>query len=125
MSGWTWCGFLVAAGLGACCRHLASIWVQRRIGGHHPWGTFVVNVGGCLAAGLVAGVALHQGLSADSVTVIVVGGVGSFTTFSTLAFESARLLEEGETLGGLVNVVGSAVIGALAATAGVGVTALW
>ncbi|MDZ7678322.1 MAG: CrcB family protein [Acidimicrobiales bacterium] len=122
---WTWCGFLAAAALGACCRYLASLWIQRRVGGHHPWGTFAVNVGGCLVAGLMAGVALHQGLSADSVTVVVVGGIGSFTTFSTLAFESVRLLEEGETLVGLVNVVGSVVIGALAATAGVGVTTLW
>lgn len=77
---------LVALGAvaGAPSRYLLDAAVRRRWGS--PWGTLVVNLLGCLAAGLVLGAAPSDRLGA----LVVVGYLGAFTTASTLA---AELLE--------------------------------
>lgn len=121
----SWVTFLLAAGLGACGRYLVSLWVQRGTGGRRPWGTFVVNVAGCLAAGVLAGLATHHGLSAEVVTVVAVGGLGSFTTFSTFAFETVRLTEEGEARAGLANIAGTVLACGGAAAVGIGLVSIW
>lgn len=125
MTAASWAAFLLAAGLGACGRYLVSLWVQRGTGGRRPWGTFVVNVAGCLAAGVLAGLATHHGLSWEVVTVVAVGGLGSFTTFSTFAFETVRLSEEGELEAGLANVAGTVLACGAAVALGVGVASIW
>ena len=50
---------------------------------------------------------------------LAVGFLGSYTTFSTLTVEGARLFETGEITRALVNVVGSIVVGLLAAFLGI------
>jgi fluoride exporter len=118
MSATVWAAFLAAAGIGACGRYLISLWLNTWSNGPHPWGTFAVNVTGCLAAGVVAGSAIHHGWSPDIVTVVAIGGLGSFTTFSTWAFETVRLAEEGDQSVALLNALTSVLACALAATAG-------
>ena len=54
-----------------------------------PWGTLLVNVAGCVAIGAMAGLAeTRQVLSPEARLLLVVGVLGSFTTFSTLGFET-------------------------------------
>jgi fluoride exporter len=113
-----WTAFLIAAGFGATARYLLSLAIQDRVAANRPWGTFVVNVSGCLAAGLVAGFVIHHGLGPTSARVMAVGFLGSFTTFSTLTYETVRLAEVGELRVAAVNLGGSLVIGVAAATAG-------
>lgn len=125
MSASTWLAFLLAAGAGACARYLISLRLNTWSNGPHPWGTLAVNVMGCLAAGAVAGSAVHRGWSPELVTVVAVGGLGSFTTFSTWAFETVRLAEEGDGSIALFNTVASVGGGALAATAGFALVAAW
>jgi fluoride exporter len=120
-----WVAFLVAAGLGACGRYLVSLLVQDRVADDRPWGTFLVNVSGCLLAGVVAGMVLHHDLGVSSSLVLAVGFLGSFTTFSTLTYESVRLAEEGQLPAGVVNLVGSTVAGIAAAALGLAATAAW
>lgn len=118
MSPLGWTAFLVAAGLGATARYLLSLMVQERVRANRPWGTFVVNASGCVAAGIVAGAALHHGLGDDAGRVLAVGFLGSFSTFSTLTYETVRLAEEGEVLAAVTNLAGSLLVGVGAAGAG-------
>ena len=48
----------------------------------------------------------------------MIGFVGAYTTFSTLMLESWRLIEDGSVAAGLVNLVGSGVVGLAAVVAG-------
>ncbi|MEO5680453.1 MAG: fluoride efflux transporter CrcB [Acidimicrobiales bacterium] len=121
-----WAAFLIAAGIGAPARYLLDGWVQDRTSGALPWGTFLVNVTGCLALGLLTGLGLHHGLSAGTRTVLGTGGIGAYTTFSTLTFETVRLAEEGAINDAVRNAAASLLVGLAAASVGLALTAaLW
>jgi CrcB protein len=121
----TWVAFLVAAGLGAPARYLVDAWVRARAGHESPWGTFVVNVTGCLVLGLLTGLGLYHGLGAPTRLAVGTGGLGAYTTFSTFTFETVRLYEEGRARAAVANVAGSILLGLLAAAAGLAVMAAW
>lgn len=111
-------GLCVAGAVGATARYLVDVAVQNHTEGRLPWGTFVVNVTGCLLAGLVTGAALYHGLQTTPWTLLAVGFCGSYTTFSTFAYETVRLLEDGAEAGSFVNALASLVVGSAAAAAG-------
>lgn len=118
MTGTTWIAFVVAAGIGAPSRYLIDGWVQDRTGGAFPWGTFVVNVTGCLLLGLLTGLGLYHGLSDSVRTAVGTGGLGAYTTFSTFTYETVRLAEEGAVNDAARNAVASFAVGLLAASLG-------
>jgi fluoride exporter len=118
-----WIGFLVAAAIGAPARYLLDGWVRGRTGGSFPWGTFAVNMTGCLALGLLTGLGLYHGLGATTRTMIGTGGLGAYTTFSTLSFETVRLAEDGAPDRALLNAAGSLLLGLAAAATGLALAA--
>ena len=75
-----------------------------------PWGTFVVNIIGCLLVGLLVGLETRQHLVSDPLKwLLIIGFCGGFTTFSTFSVEGLALLHEqqfgiffGYTLGSVV-----------------------
>jgi len=79
-------GALVALGgaLGAVTRYLVGGRVSGRLG--EPWGTFVVNVSGSFLLGLLVGLDPSETV----VTVLGVGVLGAYTTFSAYAVEVVR-----------------------------------
>ncbi len=113
----------VAAGglVGAPCRYLLDRAVSRRIVSDLPWGTFVVNMSGCLALGLLTGLDLAHHVPSVLMALIGVGFCGAYTTFSTFNFETVQLFEEGHVLEATANVVGSVVVGLAIAGAGVAI----
>ena len=59
--------------------------------GLFPWGTFAVNIIGCLLIGLFTGIAASGHLPAQWKLVFVTGFCGGFTTFSTFMNENYLL----------------------------------
>ncbi|MBV9951223.1 MAG: fluoride efflux transporter CrcB [Acidimicrobiia bacterium] len=116
--------FLVAAGIGAPARYLVDGWVQDRIGGPFPWGTFVVNMTGCFVLGVITGLALYHGMNPTTRTVLGTGGLGAYTTFSTFTFETVRLAEDGAVETAVRNVAASLLVGLAAASLGLALTAV-
>lgn len=108
-----WIG--LAGGLGTLARYGLGGLVQRWAGAGFPWGTVVVNLLGCLAFGAVWGAASERlTISGELRTIILVGFMGGFTTFSSFVSETTQLMGDSEWLlaGGnmlLHNVVGIAV----------------
>jgi CrcB protein len=84
--------------------------VATRAVSEFPLGTFVVNLSGAFALGVVAGATLDD----DAYRLLATGLLGGYTTFSTWMFESQRLGEDGELRLGVVNLVGSLVLGVIA-----------
>jgi CrcB protein len=121
VSGPAWLGFLVAAGIGAPARFLLDGWIEDHADNDFPWGTLVVNVTGCLALGILTGLARSHGLGATPRMIIGTGGVGAYTTFSTFTFETVRLVEEGELSFALGNIAASIVLGLAAAAVGMAI----
>lgn len=105
---------------GAIARYLIDARISAWSGGTVPWGTFVVNLSGSFVVGLLFALVTERAvLPAEVRGPVMIGFVGAYTTFSTLALESWRMLEDGAWLYATANLVGSVVIGVLAVVAGV------
>jgi CrcB protein len=108
----------VAGGAGAGARYLLDGWVQHRVDRPLPVGTFVINVSGSFVLGLLVGLVVAHGLSPDARLIAGTGFFGGYTTFSTLAYETVRLAEDGSRRLALANVAVSVTAGIAAAAAG-------
>ena len=109
-------------GSGRSPRFTADSAIQRRGDGRYPWGTFWVNVSGCLALGLITGWVDHHTGHTALQTVAGTGFCGGFTTFSTFTVESVRLVEAGRYGTAARYVVTSLVVGAAAAAVGLAIS---
>lgn len=113
---------LVALGgaLGAVCRYLAGNAISKAVGSALPWGTFLINLGGCFAMGLLMTVIVERELLPAAWRLFLcVGLLGGFTTFSSFGYEALMLLAEGNILAAAGYAGGSVVLGLVAAGVGV------
>jgi fluoride exporter len=115
-------GVALAGALGAPARYAVEQVVRRVRPTSFPLGTFVVNVSGSFALGVVVGLALAQGLDPDVRTVVGTGFLGAYTTFSTYAYETVRRAEERQRRTALLYALGSIAAAGLASALGLGVT---
>ncbi|MGY0061727.1 fluoride efflux transporter CrcB [Streptomyces sp. LZ34] len=119
---------LVVAGgmVGAPLRYLTDRAVQARHDSVFPWGTFAVNVAGCLVLGLLTGAATAGAASSRLQLLLGTGLCGALTTYSTFSYETLRLAEDGARIFAVVNVVASVATGLGAAFAGAALArAIW
>lgn len=109
-----------AAGfVGAVTRYAVEGWVTDRTKGSFPWGTLVVNASGCLLLGFVFALLTERFLPHPHVrAALTIGFLGAYTTFSTFAFETMRLAEDGALLHAAGNVLASVGAGLVAVYAG-------
>jgi fluoride exporter len=109
----------VGGAAGAVSRYLLQGWVDELAGGRFPWGTFVINISGSFALGLLFALAVDRAFLSPEVRVpLMVGFISAYTTFSTLMLESWRLVESGDLVFALANLAGSVVVGMIAVVAG-------
>jgi len=116
-------GLVAAGAAGAVARYLVTRAVQLRTRSDIPWGTVVVNVTGAFLLGLVTGAGIYHGLTETPRIVLGVGFCGAYTTFSTLAVETVRLVEAGKVADAARNLAGSVAVGLVAAAAGLWISA--
>ena len=77
-----------------------------------PYGTLVVNGRGCLLIGVLAGLGDSRGvIGPQGRLFLLIGVLGSFTTFSTFGHETMSLARDGERLAAAANVALQVVIG--------------
>jgi CrcB protein len=107
-----------AGAVGAVLRFLVDRAVQTRSESDFPVGTLVVNVSGAAVLGFLTGAGIHHHLADGWVTILGTGLIGSYTTFSTFAYDVRRLFTEDAPTGALVNVGVSVLAGLGAAAAG-------
>ena len=106
--------FWVALGgaLGTLARYGMSSAVQKYLGPGFPWGTAAVNILGSFFFGVLWAVAMGRGiLGPEMRTVLLVGFMGSFTTFATFISDTGQLLADSEILMGMGNVTFQIVTG--------------
>jgi len=83
--------------IGSIARYIVSKYFQNLFLSAYPWGTFVVNMLGCLLIGFLYGIFTRSGyLSAEWRLFLTVGFCGGFTTFSTFANENFLLIRESD-----------------------------
>lgn len=115
----TYALIIAGAAVGAPLRYFLQGRIQEVTGPGFPYGTLVVNVTGCFVIGLLATLAEERGLlGRDARIFLLVGFLGSYTTFSTFGWETLELLRDNDVLRASANVAVSAVGGIIAAWLG-------
>jgi CrcB protein len=118
MNRYAWIAF--GGAFGALARYQLTTTIQSRLPLGFPLGTFLVNVSGCLAMGIVSTLLADRlALSPNWRFAVPIGFIGAYTTFSTFEFETFRAVNDGAWLVGGVNVVASVVVGYIALWMGV------
>ncbi|HXI24543.1 MAG TPA: fluoride efflux transporter CrcB [Pyrinomonadaceae bacterium] len=76
-----------------------------------PYGTLAVNLIGCFAIGFLSQLAESRGyFTAEARTLVFIGVLGGFTTFSAFSNETMNLWREGESWLAVVNIVAHLVL---------------
>jgi CrcB protein len=106
---------VIAGSAGTLCRYGLSGLVQNAAGARFPWGTLAVNLTGCLVAGLAFGLFESRwGLSGEARTIVFIGFLGAFTTFSGFMLETTELARDAQWLAVAANLTLQNVLGAVA-----------
>ena len=92
--------------IGAALRYLIGGYVQNLTQSiAFPYGTLVVNITGCFLIGILSQlVEFHAGLTAEMRILLMVGLLGSFTTYSTFSNETINLLQDQRIFLALTNI---------------------
>lgn len=102
----------IGGGTGSVLRYLLSSGINRLTAMAFPWGTFTVNLVGCVLIGIAYSLSERWSWSAEIRLLLTVGLCGGFTTFSTFSNESLQLLRAELYLPFFLYVLGS-VLGGL------------
>ncbi len=104
---------LMAGGIcGTLGRYALSGAVYRWLGGGFPYGTLVVNTLGRLVIGFLGTIADKKFLVGPEFRLFwMIGLLGAFTTFSSLIYESWRLIQDGQMMLASTNLFGSLFLG--------------
>lgn len=109
-----WLVLAAGGGLGAFARYMIILWMEHK---KLPYfmATFVVNSLGSLLMGLVLHISVDQQLPA---AFLATGFLGAFTTFSTFAFDTVRLMQEKDYRGVFLYPVSTLFVGIILVTLG-------
>ena len=106
--------------MGAVARYQVAAAVQSRVPVGFPYGTFVVNVSGCLVMGFVTALLAERLVVHPNWRFLIpIGFIGAYTTFSTFEMETFLAVTERSWLIASANVIGSVIAGYVALWAGV------
>jgi CrcB protein len=119
---------------GALSRYYLTLWFAQRFGTSFPYGTFFINLTGCLAMGFFVTLVSERVVDvAPEVRLMVTTGfLGAYTTFSTYGLDTVTLLrvsvgrpdEFHQLLVAILYWAGSALLGIVSVQLGV-VLAQW
>lgn len=107
----------VGAGCGGVLRYWISNLSYWFLGRQFPYGTLIVNVSGCFLMGLVFILLIERfdGIAPQLRSLLLIGLLGGYTTFSSFSIETLNLFENGAPLAGVTNILLSVIL-CLAAT---------
>lgn len=112
----------LGAVVGASARYFLSGFMARNFSSAFPYGTLVINITGSLGLGLFLILASERMLLDPRWRFLVaIGFCGSYTTFSSYAFESFAYMEQGQWLLMAANVLANNVLCLAAVLAGAAV----
>lgn len=111
---------ILGGAIGSGSRYLLSTYITRAYPTIFPYGTFAVNIIGCLFIGFIYGLTERFQVSSIQWRLFLATGLcGGFTTFSAFAYENIQLLQTEKYTAFALNTLGSCIVGFAAVFLGV------
>ena len=106
---------------GALSRYYITLWFANRFGTAFPYGTFFINISGCLAMGFFITLAVERmpPVPSEVRLMVATGFLGAYTTFSTYGLETNVLLRDRAYNFAAFYWAGSAILGVIAVQLGI------
>lgn len=97
----------LGAGCGGVFRYWISNGVYSLMGRQFPYGTLLVNTSGCFLIGLLFTLILERfdGFGVQLRSLLLIGLLGGYTTFSSFSIETLILFESGAWIRATLNIV--------------------
>ena len=109
----------VGGAVGSVFRYLVSLGMSRWLGAGFPYGTLTVNVSGALCMGFLYVLIVERAsLSTEWRSLLLVGLLGGFTTFSSFSMETLLFILDAAWLKAVVNTLLNVILCLLAAWIG-------
>lgn len=100
----------IAGSLGA--RYLIYLYERSLPSDNYPYATLFINLTGCFLAGIILGISEDLSPSLKYyLTLISLGFIGSFTTFSTFAVETLNLILLNQFIQAFLNIILNVILG--------------
>ena len=113
----------LGGGIGSMARYLCQRGTYAIYPYHFPWGTFAVNIIGCLLIGIFWGISFRSFESNENWKLFLMAGLcGGFTTFSAFTLEGIGLIREQRLVLFFSYVAASVLLGLLATYIGMRIT---
>ncbi|MFM7363546.1 MAG: fluoride efflux transporter CrcB [Cuspidothrix sp.] len=106
---------------GALTRYYLTIWFINSFGFRFPYGTFFINITGCLAMGFFATLAIQKTaiITPEIKLIFATGFLGAYTTFSTFGLDTVALLQGGHWSAAAGYFFGSTILGIISVQLGI------
>ena len=107
---------------GALLRFQITEWSKSQFGTNFPYGTFAINLTGCLLMGFFMTISKKiPGYPQELDLLIRTGFLGSYTTFSTYGYDTLTLWRSKQLLATFCYWMGSVILGLIAVFLGVAI----
>jgi len=113
----------IGGAIGSLARYGLTIWSEHALGTEFPYGIFIANIAGSFAIGVCFVLLFEKALLPEVWrSLLMVGFLGAFTTFSTFSLQAVGLLQDGRLMSAAFYVLGSVVLSIVGAWAGIAAT---
>lgn len=103
---WTYLAIAIGGASGACLRYACNELMLNVLGKAFPFGTLLVNILGSFMLGLLYGMFSSGYIAASPWRALIsIGLLGAFTTFSTFSLDTVLLLQQGDWIKAIANVL--------------------
>lgn len=110
----------IGGAFGAVGRYATSLWIYQLLGRSFPFGTLTVNFVGSFAMGFLSILLIDRlSVGPELRAFLLIGFLGSYTTFSTFSIETINLMSNGEMLKAVMNMIMSVLICVVACWLGI------
>ena len=116
-----WLAVAIGGALGSVARYALSSWIFDITSHKFPYATLIVNVAGSFVMGILFVVIVERAaLPAEMRSLLMVGFIGAFTTFSAFSLDALGLWQNGDVLMSVIYMITTIILCLVAIS-----TAIW
>lgn len=120
-----WLAVAIGGALGSMARYALSMWIFDITSHKFPYATLVVNVAGSFVMGVLFVIIIERAaLPAEMRSLLMIGFIGAFTTFSTFSLDALGLWQNGHITMSLLYMVSTVILCLIAISSAIWLTRL-